>query len=58
MDINDINNKSINRLFLYNFNEIKITDEIYNEYSWNNISKFFYFLNEQLLTLLNKNDFI
>jgi len=58
MDMNDINNKSINRLFLYNFNEIKITDELFNEYNWNNISKFFNFLNEQLLTLLNKNDFI
>lgn len=58
MNINDIIDKYISKLFINYYNEIDITEEIKNEYSWNNMSKNFNFLYEQILKFSNKTEFI
>ena len=55
--MNDIIDKYITKLFTNYFDEIKTKEEIYSDYSWNNISKMFNSLYNNLLTTSDSQNF-
>jgi hypothetical protein len=58
MNINDNIEKYFTKIFVNYFNEIQITDELINNYKWDNISQIFDSLYGNLLELSNQSDFI
>jgi hypothetical protein len=57
MDTNDMIEKYFNILFINYFNEIEISSELMNNYSWSNILHIFNSLYEKLILFSNTSDF-